>query len=119
MRRMALKSISVALDGRVCYITVSFLGSTEGKTSSSPTHSSPLRLLLSEEKSLRIERASGRESEAPQERSPPPGDVLVGYPESDSHLPTETHCIRFLKFMFHVSHLHEVAHVPHYSIHST
>lgn len=78
MRQTALKSISVELDGKICYIPVSFLAPTEGKNFPQPSQISVFR---GQEFKSRIEWAlQPGVSEAPQQRSQSLVDIVGGLP---------------------------------------
>lgn len=78
MRQTAFKSISVELDGKICYIPVSFLAPTEGKTFPQP---SQISLFRGKAFKSRIEWAlTPGGSEAPQQRSQSVVDIIGGLP---------------------------------------
>ena len=80
MRQKPVKSISVELDGRVCYIIVSFLGSTEGKSSPQLFEISPFK---GKEFKSRLEWGlKPGVSEVPHQRSQGVVDVVCGFVSS-------------------------------------
>lgn len=83
MRQILLKSISVELDGRVCYITVSFLGSTEGKIfplTPPPSEISPFRRQAFKSRLEWALQPRGRE--APQQGGRSAVDIIAGLPST-------------------------------------